>query len=436
MDPVIVDPRTWPYRRGVELSRFLFATQTPVPLPDKFHFTGALEAMGTGHSVDDVNWISVVVHQIVGDPGQGLRAARAVEQIASPEETPTLGVDRNTAPELQGTWSVIEAVTPDETTAIPDPQAPAHSRTWAEDPLMRVIYGLRQLVRAERVGAQALSAIPAYEQIMNPVLAYRGIGEQLLAGAEADARVLTTSFPEWGSPTIVVLEHGNLSRDYVQTRHKASQFDLVLSKWLVDLELELPGILWRERLIDARQQFHVEGRYDLAVILFATATEVLIDGVLQMLWWEKSLTDPQITAATVAEAFESTKDSMARMKRHLNPLLGGDWSSSNGPVQRWTTQTWKLRHLCVHGGYYPTHAQTAAASNSSDEIANFLFDRLADKRTEFPRVCLQILAQSGLEKRKKWNGQIKRFAEHDAPNETNWNYSLKAFREEVEALRQ
>ncbi|MGQ1799017.1 hypothetical protein ACT4S5_18030 [Kocuria oceani] len=436
MNPVMIDPMTWPYRRGVKLSRFLFATQTPVPLPDGFHFTGALEAMGTGHSIDDVNWISVVVHQVPSGLGQGLRAARAVEQVAHPGESPTLGVGRNTAPELQAIWSVVEAVTPDETTAMPDPQAPARSRTWAEDPLMRVVHGLRQLVRAERVGTQDLSAIPAYEQVMHPVLAYRGIGEQLLAGPEEDARVLTTSFPEWGTPILVALEHGNLSRDYVQSRPEASQSDLVLSKWLVDLELELPGVLWRERLVDARQQFHVEGRYDLAVILFATATEVLIDGLLQMLWWEKSLTDPRITAATVADVFDSTKDSMVRMNRHLSPLLGGDWSSPDGPVQRWRTRTWKLRHLCVHGGYYPTHIETAAAGDSSDEIATFLFDRLADKRTEFPRVCLQILAQSGLERREKWNGQIKRFAEEEAPNETNWNHALKLFREQVEALRQ
>lgn len=434
MNILEIDPATWPHRRDVALNRFIFATRTPVPLPDGFSFCGPLGALGTGHSIDDVNWISLVVHQVVGGPGQALSAARAVAKIANRDEVPGLASGLTIASELQATWSVVEAVTPGGTTEDPDPQAPARSRSWTEDPIMRVMHGLRQLARAERVGTQHLCAIPAYEQVMQPMLAYRGTGEELLASSEVDARVLMTLHPEWGHPVFVNLEHSNLSLDNVSTRHEANQADPVLHKWLVDIELELPGVLWRERLLDARQQLYVEGRYDLAVILFATATEVLIDGLLQMLWWEKGLSDPEFTAATVAEKFDSSKDSVARMNRYLRQLLGGDWS--DGPVQRWRTRTWKLRHQCVHGGYYPSRAEAESAGNSSEKVATFFFDRLGEKRKQFPRVCLQILAQSGLEKRGIWGGQIKRFAENEALGEGDWSQSIKCFRDLVDSLRQ
>lgn len=431
-----IDLTSWPHRRDVRLNRFVFATRAPLPLPDGFRFDGPLGALGTGQSTDDVNWFSMVVHQVVGGPGAAMRAVPAVMQVARRERNEGSFSAAADALELQATWSVVDAVTPDETTTAPAPNLPAHARSWTADPLMRVMQGLRQLVRAERIGTQHLCAIPAYEQVMHPILAYRGTGEQLLAGPEVDARVIVTAHPEWDSPSMVLLEHGNVSLDHIQPRSEASQHDPVLGKWLTDLELEVPAVLWRERLLDARQQLQVEGRYDLAVILFATASEVLIDGLLQMLWWEQGLSDPKISVATVASSFDSTSNSLVRMNRYLSPLLGGDWSSAGGTVQTWVARTWKLRHQCVHGGYYPTNPEAVLARNSSEQFATFLFDRLAEKRARFPRVCLQLLAQSGLERRGMWNGKIKQFAEVDAIQEESWIKAFKVFRDQVGAARE
>lgn len=363
------------------------------------------------------------------------RAAEAVFQVAGMEATST-NDKKELDPGLREVWTVIDAVTPLQVSSIPDPALPAIARTWSEDPLMRIIYVIRKIARAERLHAQGTIGIPSYEQILHPVLGYQGVGEQLLASDQPGSRVFATLMPEWANPAMVTLEHSNITLDSALARGEANQHDPVLRKWLIDLELGLPSVLWRERLADADHQFRGEGRYDLAVILSATATEVLIDGLLQLLWWEQSLSDGKTSAETVAAAFDSSKDSVVRMNKYLTPLLGGNWSNSNGPVQQWIAKTWKLRHRCVHGGYYPTHQETSSALKSSHEFATFLFNRISEKRNTSPRICLHTLAPSGLTKRGVWGGKIKHFHENEAQKEADWRFAIKAFRDQVEQHRQ
>ncbi len=405
-----------------------------MPLPDGFRYDGAAAALGTGASSDDVNWVTFHVRHIVGGPSQAFRAAEAVFQVAGMEAQSDDG-KHELDPSLQEVWTVIDAVTPTQVITTPDPRLSAIARAWSEDPLMRVIYVMRQIVRAERAHSQSAVGIPSYEQILHPVLGYQGTGEQLMVDDQPHSRVFATLMPEWTDPTLVVLEHSNITLDQGLARTAASQQDPVLSKWLVDLELELPNVLWRERLCDAAHQFRGEGRYDLTVILSATATEVLIDGLLQLLWWEESLTNVDTTAATVAAAFDSSKDSIARMNKYLTPLLGGNWSDPDGPVQQWIAKTWKLRHRCVHGGYYPTHQEAESALKSSHDFATFLFDQISHKRSTFPRICLHTVAQSGLLKRGVWGGKIRHFAENEAQKERDWRYDIKAFRDQIEQHR-
>lgn len=426
---------TWPHRRKVGLTRHIFATRTAVPLPDGFTYVGPAAALGTGATQDDVNWVNLKVHHVVAGPSQAWRAAEAVFRVAEIEPKSSDG-ERALDPSLQEVWTVIDAVTPLQVTSTPDPSLPAIALTWSEDPLMRIIYVLRQVVRAERSHIEGIMGIPSYEQILHPVLGYKGFGEELLTSAQPDSRVFATLWPEWSNPAMVSLEHGNISLDRALARADANQHDPVLRKWLIDLELGLPSVLWRERLADADHQFRGEGRYDLAVILSATATEVLIDGLLQLLWWEQSLTDPETTPKSVAAAFDASKDSVARMNRYLTSLLGGNWSDPNGPVQQWIALTWKLRHKCVHGGYYPTHQETESALKSSHTFATFLFDRIAAKRNTFPRICLSTVAASGLATRGLWGEKMKKFQETNAQKETGWPLAIKAFRDQVEQHRQ
>lgn len=436
VERIDVDIDTWPHRRKVGLTRHIFATRTAMPLPNGFRYEGPAAAPGTWATSDDVNWVTFTVHHVVAGPSQIWRAAEAVFQVAG-MKAKSIDDKQELDPGLREVWTVIDAVTPLQVSSTPDPALPAIARTWSEDPLMRIIYVMRQIVRAERLHAQGTVGIPSYEQILHPILGYQGVGEQLLAGAQPDSRVFATLMPEWGNPAMVTLEHSNINLDSAaMARRDTNQHDPILRKWLIDLELGLPSVLWRERLSDADHQFRGEGRYDLAVILSATATEVLIDGLLQLLWWEQSLTDGEITSETVAAAFDSSRDSVARMNKYLTSILGGNWSDPNGPVQQWIAKTWKLRHRCVHGGYYPTHLEAASALKSSHEFATFLFDRVSEKRNTFPRICLHTVAPSGLTKRGVWGGKIKHFHENEAQKETDWRFGIKAFRDQVEQHRQ
>lgn len=418
------------------LNRFLFATRLPLSLPHGFTFCGPLEALGTGDSTDDINWVSFTIHHVAGGRNQSLRAADAVMSIAGLAPNPSTDALEAPATQLVETWTVVEAMTPQQIAPPSEPDGPAHARHWSEDSIMRVIFALQHVARAERLSSVKNHPIPTYEQVMNPVHAQFAAGEQILQTNASDSRVLATIHPTtWGDPQLVWLEHSNLAMDSTDIGPNDHQWDRVKHQWLVHLELKLPGALWRERLLDARQQLHVEGRYDLAVILFATATEVLLDGLLQMLWWEKSLQDSQTTPTTVAANFDRTRDSMDRTNRFLIPLLGGNWASPHGPFQAWRRKTYALRHQCVHGGYYPTASEAIAASAASDQIATFLFDRIGARRKAFPRTSLMALGQSGLEARNQWDDTLRQFCQQEAQQEEDWALALKGFRDHVSALR-
>lgn len=436
MDELKVDMESWPHRRSVMLDRFIFATRFPLALPHGFSFTGPLEALGTGDSTDDINWVSLTIHQVTGGRNQSLRAADAVMNIAGIQSNPSSQALESPTAELVETWTVVEAMTPQQIAPTAEPDGPTYARHWTEDSIMRVVFALQHLARAERLRSVRTNSIPTYEQVMSPVHAQSAAGQLILQTDASDSRALATIPPaDWGAPQLVWLEHSNLAVDSVQVRPDFDQWDPVMHQWLVHLELKLPGALWRERILDARQQLNVEGRYDLAIILFATATEVLLDGLLQMLWWEKSLQDSETTAATVAADFDRTRDSLDRTNRFLIPLVGGNWASPDGPLQTWRRQTYALRHQCVHGGYYPTASEAIAASAASDKIATFLFDRIGARRRSFPRTCIMALGQSGLESRNQWDGILRRFSQQEAQHEGNWALSLKAFRDNVNALR-
>ncbi|MBB5512979.1 hypothetical protein HD598_001666 [Neomicrococcus aestuarii] len=431
----IIDVDSWPHRKKVELTRHVFTTRIPIPLPDGFQFAGPADAPGTGKSEDRSNWVQFQVHHVESGASTDLRAAEAVFKVAE-KSARRLTQGENADSVQREYWTVVDSVTPTETRSGQASDDRVLTRNWEEDSLLRIVHVLREVVRAERAHSRSRQGIPSYEQILSPVLGYQEIGEYLLNSDSPEASHFFTIFPRWSNPSLVLLDHQNVGLDQVSARADVAQSDPALSSWLVDLELGLPSILWRERLADADYQFHTEGRYDLATILSTTATEILIDGLLKLLWWEKSLSDSETSAAFVAEAFNSSRDSVTRMNKYLAPMLGGTWSDPTGPVQQWLKNTWKLRHRSVHAGYFPRYQEADLALKSSYEIATFFFDRLSEKRNEFSRVCLSTVAQSGLEKRNLWNGKIRRFAETVAEREPDWRLSMKMFLDEVEKIRE
>ena len=85
----------------------------------------------------------------------------------------------------------------------------------------------------------------------------------------------------------------------------------------------------------------------------------------------------------------------------------------------------------MHAGYEPTRGEADTALAAVYDLEKFLFNRLAEKRTTYPRSTLMTLGKSGLERRSKWTKQIREFEATIAPKEANWFLSFKAYRAEV-----
>lgn len=68
------------------------------------------------------------------------------------------------------------------------------------------------------------------------------------------------------------------------------------------------------------------------------------------------------------------------------------------------------------------------------DVQKYAFDRLCDRRDQYPRVTLMTVAQPGLERRGLWSGEIERFAKQQAPAEPNWQLAFREWhRQLVEA---
>jgi hypothetical protein len=165
------------------------------------------------------------------------------------------------------------------------------------------------------------------------------------------------------------------------------------------------------------------------VILANTATETLMDVILNLLLWEDHV-DPEDAEKLFVEG-----KVLQRITRELPKRLGASWSTADGPVGEWYEASYRLRHRIVHGAYWPTHPEAVRALRAAQEMHTFAFDQIAAKRNVYPRSTLLTVARTGLEKRGLWAGKIKIFAEQNAPTESDWSTSFRDFYKQVLDLR-
>jgi hypothetical protein len=131
--------------------------------------------------------------------------------------------------------------------------------------------------------------------------------------------------------------------------------------------------------------------------------------------WEEG-----VTASNAATAFEEGKV-VKRVVTEFPPRLKGTWKvDGSGPVADWFSDTYRVRHRVVHGGFEASRAEAQSAFDATRGVERFLFQRLALARNRYPRSALMTLAEAGLSKRGMWKGKIKRFHEEVAPTEDNW----------------
>jgi hypothetical protein len=230
--------------------------------------------------------------------------------------------------------------------------------------------------------------------------------------------------PRWDGLSLFLI-HFNVGA-FAEDELNADARD-ALNLYLEALSRDHPFVLFSEWSLDAEIAFRVEGRFGDCIVDAETAVETLLDALLSVLLWEDSV-DPEEAAR---EAF--SMPFARRVRTQFPPRLGGDWRTRGGRVlTRWYEDLARVRHRVVHSGYRPSREEAAAGMDAAAEVESFVRGRVLDRRDDYPRTTLILLARPGLERAGLWQGNIRRFAEEVADTEPGWFESIRSWREAVD----
>ncbi|WP_148576172.1 hypothetical protein [Nocardioides caldifontis] len=166
-----------------------------------------------------------------------------------------------------------------------------------------------------------------------------------------------------------------------------------------------------------------------SVILFATASEVLLDEVLAHVLWETAMR-PEEAAAV----FDAHPGLVQRVKSQYHQRLGGDWSvDSTGAVAGWFIHVSSLRNRVVHSGYEPTTIEARTARSSAGALQEYIADRLSLRLATLPRTALATAGRAGLESRGRWSRTLQDLARD--PTEVPWQATFGRWRAAMQRSR-
>lgn len=292
---------------------------------------------------------------------------------------------------------------------------------------MRAVDAVRTLARAVRLCGQPRIILPSYENL--PFIWFRLHAPQ----ENIDGAIRIPPDSEWVVAGPTLMEHTNIAGAEVTDPAAQQKLYEQSSFWGHGLKVGNPALLAREQLIVAQRLLDHDGDYAAVTVAAATAVEVMIDSLLSVLMWEEHLHDPGAPSAVQAAVSFGEGKSAARATSELPPRLGGDWSGPKSHWQRWRSGGATLRNRVVHGGYQPTRAEAQGMVDLAHAFQRFTYDRLTVKAKTYPRSTLMLVARSGLERRGRYNGDIKRFDENEAPLEPSWSEGFSAWHSELVA---
>lgn len=412
-----------PTLSATELTRFFFALPEPLPLPDGWEALETVSNFADASSADDDPWVLLRLHQRNTDSSHIAITQAVVDLVAEQmgQTAPRPGQAQQLDPHgrVRRELTIVDAITTFDSPDEPPTSSPGRARASPPraDALNRCIHTVAEHVRAYRLAS--LSPYPplTYERLSPTVIAFRAALPADLVG------MITPNFLDdldWDGPHLVMLEHFNAPDPVGQPID-----DLLgqeMEHWRDELQRGSPFAVWRERRVDANGALHRRGDTIASVLAGQIASEVLLDSFLAILLWEER-TEPEAGA----ELFEEGK-TMARLAREFPPRLKGVWDTAgSGPVALWFEHSYRLRHRVVHGGYTPSWVEAEQALEVVAGLETHLFDRLAERRTDYPRSTLMTVGPPGLEQRNLWSGKIKQFYDGPAKAEPDWRESFSGW---------
>lgn len=315
--------------------------------------------------------------------------------------------------------TVVEVITPANS---PDPSP----KDWdghvenlgpRQDAFMRALHAARAVARsASLIDGGTSPLLPTYERLPTMIPMWDAvIDDQLDLSALGDV--------VWGKSSVMVLEHRNLPG----TEPAPVDGD-ALAFWAYQLGTGMPGVLARERFIEAKRLAYQEGEYGAAVLSAATGVEVMCDAILSALLWEECIqSDDEDWNSAMASAVSmySDRTPLYRATKHCVPRLGGDWTSSSSPWQAYRGGAAGLRNRIIHAGYEPRRQESLEAIHIAVEAQLFLFSRLVHNAGKYPRCAIMFVGTEELRDRGCVVGKFGQFIDEIAPTEAPYtaNYS-------------
>jgi len=417
------------------LLRFFITTPDPLPLPDGWTLWEQVGNRADVYGEGDDPWVFLTVYQREAPFGRTRGMFDAVNQVLST----TLAADNTGGPSRasgqadsgpgfpETPYTVVDAVTmwqsPDRELAGPV-SGPGNLLPRA-DAFNRCLRLIQDLARAYRLASEVPYSLLSYETIP-PVIYY---SREVTSTLSPDTALDLDDASVWQSRGLMLLEHLSTADAVMGPLAEGPLYDKFVG-WMQSLRIGNPFFLWWERFLDATRALRVLGEYPQAVVLAATASEVLLDATLLRLLWEEG-----VTAEAAASLFEEGKV-LRRVHSHIAARLGGNWSTDGTrPFAAWYRSTYLLRHRVVHAGHRPARGEAQDALDAAYALSTFIFDRLAARRNVYPRTVLLTLARAGLQKRGLYSGKIKAFNEYEAATEPNWAISFRSYQDEFNAFR-
>lgn len=418
---------------GERLARWYFCLPTILFFPDGTCFADQIGNQSRESLAEDDPTVSIIIHQISRSGGRLAAINEAVKEAIDRDSTIAIPIpphEEMQAREVfpQTNYTVIEALT-----AASSPEEPAGS--WSGQPedlppradsLMRCLRFVDDIVRASRLATERPQPRPLYPTINAPIICYQADSE-IVTYENEEGQIVKARYPvgSWDGPTLVLPNHTNFLQDM-------TPFDLLQGameeKFWHRLDSIRSGdrsISWLERFIEAQEALNIRGETGQAVVLSCTAIEVLITATTTMLLWEENM-----PAKEAAKLFKDGA-TVSVVKNQLVRRLKGSWNNADGPFEVWQSLCFRLRHRIVHGGYEPTRPEAVTALGTVNELSKFIFDRIADRRNDYPRSALLTIGEAGLKKRELWSGKIRKFSQEIAPNEDLWQSSLVKYNDSV-----
>lgn len=194
------------------------------------------------------------------------------------------------------------------------------------------------------------------------------------------------------------------------------------------LERGAPFAAYADLRRELAVQLHHDGNDRVAVVMAATAAEVLLDTVLLHLLWQEHA-DP----GDAARVFDRSTRHQARVTTYLPARLGGDWvANGEGAVGRYFARVANLRNRVVHTGLVPSRKEALAAEAAVSDLESFVADRLVadENRNRYPRTALALMGRPGMEGRDAFTRHIQELG--DDEQEPDWIEAFKRYRHVVD----